>query len=121
MVAAAGGQRDLPPRSEAPRREAERDVLEVRVEEEQERVVAYVLAGLRLGPQLFAVQEDADRPRFEVVPVATRHAAAVRAHPPDIGKLLAPAFEEFRAHEHRVRAPQDDQLAREREELGVAL
>ena len=49
------------------RRAGSRNVigLEVRVEEQQERVVAHLLAGLRrLGVQLVAVQEDADRARL---------------------------------------------------------
>src|SRR5947209_2222431 len=42
-------QRDLPAGAEAPRGEPEGDVLEVRVEEQQERLVTDLVAALRLG------------------------------------------------------------------------
>src|SRR3954471_18079791 len=69
-VQAARREHDLPPRPEATRGQAERDVLEVGVEEEQERVVTHLVATPRLGVQLVAVEEDADRARLDVVPVA---------------------------------------------------
>ena len=63
----------------------------------------------RLVPELVAVQEHADRARLGVVPVAPGHAAAVRAHPPDVRQHLAGALEELRPAEHRMREAQLDQ------------
>src|SRR6267142_1198954 len=88
-VAAACRQFELPVCSEAPRRQAEADVLEVRVEQQQVRVVTDRLTALRLRSQLLAVEEDADRARVDVVPVAPRHAPAVGAHPPHVRQLYA--------------------------------
>ena len=63
---AAGRELDLPARAEAAGGQAERDLLVMRVEEEQERLVAHRLAALRLRGELVAVQEDADRARIAV-------------------------------------------------------
>src|SRR5437588_391063 len=54
--------------------------------------------------ELVAVQEDADRPRLRVLPVALRHLAAVGPHPPHVREILARALEEAVAAEDRMRA-----------------
>src|SRR5207247_6954608 len=120
-LAAARRQLDLPPRPEAAGRQAERDVLEVRVEEEQEGVVAHVLPMRVLHVQLVAVQEDADRARTLVLPVTPRHAPPVGAHPPHVRQLLALAAEELRAPEHWMLPAQRDQAPRELEQLTVGV
>src|SRR3954470_6277379 len=67
-VARADRELDGPARSESPRRQPERNVLEMRVEEQEVRVVAHLLPVRRLVAELVAVQEDADRARLRVVP-----------------------------------------------------
>ena len=102
-------QLDLPAGAEAPSRQRERDRLGVRVEEEQERVVAHLLAVRRPRRDLGAVQEDAERPAVLLLPVALRHAPAVGAEPPHVGKPRAArlaAGEERVAPEHRMLAAQ---------------
>ena len=109
---AARCELELPARAEAPGGQPERDLLEMRVEEQEERLVAQLLPVRRLGVELLAVQEDADRARTGVVPVATRHPPAVGAHPPHVGELLAVPSEEACAPEHRMRRRELDQPPR---------
>src|SRR3954454_18501781 len=57
--ARASREDELPACAEAAGRQPVWELLEVRVEEQQERVVSHLLAASRLHVQLLAVQEDA--------------------------------------------------------------
>ena len=88
------------------------------VEEDQERVVDHRRALGAVGRDLGAVQEDAERERVVVAPVALRHLPSVRPEPPDVGLARAHpllAGEEVGAMEDRMLRAQLDQALRERE------
>jgi hypothetical protein len=93
----------------------------VGAQQHDEGVVADRLAPGGALADLVAVEEDAERVQ-PALPVATGHAAAVRAEPPDVGQARAErrlAGEEAGAPEDRVAAPKGDHAAREREQLRI--
>ena len=98
-------QLELPVRAESSCREAERDLLEVRVEEQQERVVAERLAVTRLRAELVAVQECADCARASAFSQSRRviRRPSGRIHHTS-GSCSPLPFEERRAPEDRMLA-----------------
>src|SRR6476620_10166375 len=76
---------DRPARAEAARGQREDHRLRVRIEEEEERVAGDRLAVRRTLADLAAVEEDAERPRLGIRPLALSHPAAVRPEPPRVG------------------------------------
>ena len=119
--AVAGRELDLPARAEAPRRQRELDRFEVRVEEQEERVVHDLLAVRGARADLLAVEEDAERLRLGrcqsrcVIrrPSGRNHQTSGQAG------LAASSGEERVAPEDRMLAPQRDQPPRELEQLVV--
>src|SRR5712691_10514375 len=107
---------DLPARTEASRRQGERDRIAVGVEEQQERVVDDLLPVRCPVRDLEPVEKDTERMRVLPLPVLLRHAPAVRPEPPDV-RQTRPAYltsrEERRAPEYRMLLSQPDESLRE--------
>jgi hypothetical protein len=118
------GQLGYPPPAPFLARQHEGDVVVVRVEQQQEAVIAEPPAA-RVGVgQRVAVEEDAERLGEARLPVLVGHLGAVRPEPGDVGKLAAEdglALEEPAPPEHRVLVAEGDQVGAEGEEVPVGV
>src|SRR5439155_6598989 len=106
------GDLDLPARAETARRERGRHRLAVRVEEQQEGVVADLVTVGRARRYLLPVEEDAERVRILPLPVLLRHPPTVRAERPHVRQAGAEHLmtgEEPLPAEDRVMLAQLDQ------------